>query len=184
MFLCTLCKTEKPEADFTPAKLRQTRTGRRGHCRKCLRGRYPDTRRGHLRSRHQTLRRHGLTPELYQTLLQSQGGVCAICSSPPGEQHLYVDHCHASGRVRGLLCPRCNHGLGHFKDSTERLYAAVRYLQRDAVLTAISHDHIYRPGNAETVSGSHATLDQRELTDSHVDSKGANGSTVPNFIIA
>ncbi len=74
-------------------------------------------------------RMFGITPEDYDRMFEDQRGVCAICSreSPDGRR-LHIDHCHASGRVRGLLCHDCNRGLGMFKDSQERLAAAVRYL--------------------------------------------------------
>jgi len=56
---------------------------------------------------------------------EAQRGCCKICGK---DGYLYVDHCHAGGHVRGLLCPQCNSGLGMFKDSVENLSAAIRYL--------------------------------------------------------
>ena len=82
------------------------------------------------------LARYGLTPETYQDLSESQGHVCAICGSPYGlesQKHpLYVDHCHKTGKVRGLLCSHCNAGLGHFRDNPELLMEAARYLTRSS----------------------------------------------------
>ena len=79
------------------------------------------------------LRRFGLTPEGYDTLLAAQGGGCAICSTrDPGGRwgtHFAVDHDHDSGSVRGLLCSRCNVMLGNAKDDPERLRAAASYLE-------------------------------------------------------
>lgn len=54
-------------------------------------------------------------------------GKCAICGTT---EKLRVDHCHASGSLRGLLCDSCNKGLGFFKDDPKRLRAALRYLKR------------------------------------------------------
>lgn len=181
MFYCTLCKTEKPETDFTPSRVKATSIGFRGHCTKCYREkyacyrdpeyhrewydanretlnqrqnerrranpertrRYRDTERSNGTRRRTTLRRHGLTQEQHETLLESQGGVCAICKSCcPSGRSLAIDHCHDTGKVRGLLCMRCNHGIGSLRDSVELLNAAAMYLQRDAVLTAISTDHL------------------------------------------
>lgn len=63
-------------------------------------------------------------------MLKAQGGVCAICGNTPQQgKHFDVDHCHISKKVRGLLCPGCNKGLGMFEDDVTRLYAAIRYLE-------------------------------------------------------
>lgn len=77
------------------------------------------------------LRKHSLTPETFAVLLESQGGKCAICGTSewggPGKRP-HVDHDHKTGAVRGLLCVRCNSGIGQFKESTQRLLLAVDYL--------------------------------------------------------
>lgn len=65
----------------------------------------------------------------YSATLAQQGGVCAICESHQPERALVVDHCHVSGRVRGLLCTKCNLGLGIFRDSAEIMGRAIRYVQ-------------------------------------------------------
>lgn len=73
----------------------------------------------------------GLTPQEYNTLLDLQGGGCAICGLKPGEQkrRLNVDHDHETGEVRGILCSRCNSGLGVFGDNEEGLLKALEYLR-------------------------------------------------------
>jgi hypothetical protein len=68
---------------------------------------------------------YGLTPEAYDSLLEKQGGKCAICKQ---EKPLCVDHCHATGRVRGLLCRACNFAVGTFEKLKE-LYDVNSYLQ-------------------------------------------------------
>jgi hypothetical protein len=72
---------------------------------------------------------YGITVEQYQALFESQSGVCAICGKPPGKLALAVDHCHATGRIRGLLCTCCNHGLGMFRDCPINLSRAIEYLR-------------------------------------------------------
>lgn len=58
------------------------------------------------------VRKYQLTPEQYDLILWHQGGVCAICRKPPKEsKRLNVDHSHSTGKVRGLLCHRCNNRL-------------------------------------------------------------------------
>jgi hypothetical protein len=74
--------------------------------------------------------RYGLTPEAFDALVNAQGGKCRICGRrDPG----CVDHCHTTGRVRGVLCLRCNAGLGHFRDDSRLLRAAAEYLARTNV---------------------------------------------------
>ena len=76
-------------------------------------------------------RTYGLAPGEYDLLLASQGGKCAICSKMPQDiGTLAVDHDHAVGECRGLLCANCNKGLGYFKDDRELLQNAILYLQR------------------------------------------------------
>lgn len=72
--------------------------------------------------------RHGLPAGEYQRMLTAQGGVCKICGAPPGIEALHVDHDHATDKVRGLLCRKCNHGLGFFCDDILRLAKAMKYL--------------------------------------------------------
>jgi hypothetical protein len=81
-------------------------------------------RAGHMR------RKFGLTIAQIDAMLERQGGKCAICrtDTPGGRGRFHVDHCHATGRVRGLLCSDCNLGLGRFKDDTELLQTAADYI--------------------------------------------------------
>lgn len=74
---------------------------------------------------------YGLTPEQYAEMLAEQEGRCAICriGTPGGRGGWHVDHDHATGMVRGLLCHNCNLALGNFKDDVTRLRAAVAYLE-------------------------------------------------------
>jgi len=77
---------------------------------------------------------YGITEEQYQAMFESQGNACAICGSTdwPASNYAgspHVDHDHATGEVRGLLCGHCNNGLGHFRDDPERLRKAAAYLE-------------------------------------------------------
>jgi hypothetical protein len=76
--------------------------------------------------------KYGLTPEAYEALLAKAGHACEICRRKPDGTHgrrLVIDHCHASGVVRGILCDRCNSGLGSFRDDTNALEQAAAYLR-------------------------------------------------------
>jgi hypothetical protein len=77
----------------------------------------------------QRQRDYGLTPEQYTIMLDSHGGVCAICKKSGGAKGLVVDHCHETGVVRGLLCVKCNTGIGLLCDDPARLTAAAKYIR-------------------------------------------------------
>lgn len=72
-------------------------------------------------------RYYNMTEEDYQTLLDKQRGGCAICGRTP-QRRLHVDHCHLTGRVRGLLCYNCNRMLGDAHDKISLLAKAANYL--------------------------------------------------------
>ena len=84
------------------------------------------------------LKQYGLTPEDYSAMLASQGGVCAICGKPEcaidprngRPKSLAVDHSHATGVVRGLLCVACNNAIGALDEDPSRFAAALEYLKR------------------------------------------------------
>lgn len=76
---------------------------------------------------------YNLTIESYNLMLEQQNNSCAICDSKSpgrGGSNFHVDHCHTTGKVRGLLCTKCNMGLGYFNDDIEALKKAIKYLQK------------------------------------------------------
>lgn len=108
-------------------------THRYGKCKVCMRAkakawaqRFPE------RIQERDLRKkYGLTLNDVREMLRRQSGRCAICrTDTPGGKHnrFNVDHCHRTGRVRGLLCDPCNRGIGFLKESSERLITAAIYL--------------------------------------------------------
>ncbi|MFA5153572.1 MAG: endonuclease VII domain-containing protein [Clostridia bacterium] len=89
------------------------------------------------RRRYKINTKYKITSEEYNELLEFQDGVCAICGKPEtskmknGEiKPLGVDHDHETQIIRGLLCSKCNCGLGHFNDNIELLQAAIIYLDK------------------------------------------------------
>ncbi|WP_319106068.1 endonuclease VII domain-containing protein [Streptomyces caniscabiei] len=74
-------------------------------------------------------RKYGLTEAARDELIASQGGVCCICLSAPA---VHVDHCHETGRVRGVLCFNCNSGLGLLRDDPDAMNRAADYLEGNA----------------------------------------------------
>lgn len=77
---------------------------------------------------------YGITLDDYNRMLDSQNGVCAICGKSPSEykRKLHVDHDHSTGKNRGLLCVRCNYGLGYFEEDMVILENAKKYISHFA----------------------------------------------------
>lgn len=74
--------------------------------------------------------KYGLSESQYETLLQKQGGVCAICKkSEWGRRGPHVDHDHATGKVRGIVCHYCNAALGMLRDNAETAQSIIHYLK-------------------------------------------------------
>jgi hypothetical protein len=131
---CIRCGITKTADQFGPNMY--IKTGLRGDCKACDKidrhERYhaPGSER-RQRDKHYK-NRYGITVAEYEGIFERQGGVCAICGDPPTSDYnvLCVDHCHATGQVRKLLCRMCNVGLGKFRDNATFLRAAAEYLER------------------------------------------------------
>lgn len=79
----------------------------------------------------------GINLDIYKTMLSEQNNVCAICrQSCKTGRDLAVDHCHSTGKVRGLLCCKCNNGVGSFNDNIEIMKRAIKYI--DGVKTKLN----------------------------------------------
>ena len=82
------------------------------------------------------LKKYGITLNDYNYFLKTQGDVCVICKEKETSKlkgvikNLAVDHCHKTGKVRGLLCDKCNRGLGYFRDNKMFIKNALRYLEK------------------------------------------------------
>jgi hypothetical protein len=119
--MCSTCLELKDPSAFSVNSNRgKTLRNREYECKECQRWRTRE-------------RAYGITKGEYQTRLQAQGGLCGICKKAwngnEANPDLVVDHDHRTGKVRGLLCPHCNHLLGHSMDSPEVLRAAAAYLE-------------------------------------------------------
>ena len=114
--ICSQCGP----VDFRP------RVGRVHECM-TVRRRQHTKRSKEARRRWKIKEKYGLTPDGLDELRRLQNGACAICSDVPDEP-LHVDHDHSTSEVRGLLCRRCNLGLGFFKDDQILLDLAKLYL--------------------------------------------------------
>lgn len=157
---CRRCDTEKPLDEFSPHKRSADKRGyycrpcirvyaqeRNGAVRKryaedfefrAKRREYheawleknPEYKK--QRKRLWDLGKKGLTPRDYDEMLAQQGNGCYLCGGGPSRTpYLHIDHDHATGVVRGLLCDSCNLGLGKFRDNADVLRKAIDYLTRD-----------------------------------------------------
>ena len=119
MKLCFSCEEELPFSDFH--RNRHRADGYTDQCRVCRLG-----------QRRQE--KYGVSPDQYNSMLEAQGGVCAICRRAETQEYngsvkrLCVDHDHDTGVVRSLLCAGCNVMIGHAGDDPGILVAAAAYL--------------------------------------------------------
>ena len=132
--VCTSCHKEKLESDFYIRKNRPK--GYTSACKSCTLQQVKFNWSPRQQSSYKLKANYGLTLEDYEQLLTKQKGVCAICFQPETTmsnagyiKNLSVDHCHTTGKIRGLLCHHCNTGIGKFMDSVERLESAIKYLK-------------------------------------------------------
>lgn len=74
---------------------------------------------------------YGITPEQWEEMFEAQGRCCAICHSAANlnGKRLHTDHCHTTGKVRGIICHHCNLLIGQARERVEILEAAIRYLK-------------------------------------------------------
>jgi hypothetical protein len=145
---CGKCKKWLPVEEFY--KLARAATGLASACKSCTLTVHQNA-KYHVRYKQrdpvgvaaEKRRRHiktmyGVTPEWYDAMMESQGGVCAICEQRETVMRfgklklLSVDHDHTTGKPRGLLCQGCNQGIGHLGEDIVRMEAAAQYLEAHA----------------------------------------------------
>lgn len=138
--ICAQCKQEKDESEFY--KRTASPDGLHYRCKKCLSEKekkdkkakkaYETAKRADARKESSLKRHYNISLGEFEVMLANQSGVCAICGrEPDGFQRAFaVDHDHITGRVRGILCPDCNRGLGGFQDDPELLRKAAEYLAK------------------------------------------------------
>ena len=96
---------------------------------------YMRTQRAQIdRSRKTRLRnKYGLSLADFNDMWAAQGFACAVCQTPLSQRQAYVDHCHKTGRVRGILCHGCNSSIGFAKDDPSRLRRLAAYLENHPI---------------------------------------------------
>lgn len=143
--LCPDCEQTKPLNEFYPNK--RTTHGYNVYCIECSYKRHDKWRRANKDQAaengrrwrknnperfkdHMMKRHHGLPLGSYQKMLAEQNGCCAICGTdtPNGQGRFHLDHCHDTGKIRGLLCHSCNLAIGYFRDNIATIQSAIKYL--------------------------------------------------------
>ena len=135
---CGRCGVVKAFDDFFDNK--RYKSGKASYCKECHRGYYkqrcPEKRRLEYVKAH-----YGLSPEEYYRLKTSANSTCQTCGTPEGDSKptkLVVDHCHETGKVRGMICDRCNRALGLVGDNIQTLSNLITYLNNNESLSKIT----------------------------------------------
>ena len=141
MKTCAKCKNSKAYTEFY--KRTASTDGYASYCKECDNIRRMKHKKDNPMSTHeanrnrQLLKRYGITLAEYEEMFKQQGCKCGICGVTENysghighrkEWSFSVDHCHTTGRIRGLLCNDCNRALGLFKDNTKTIQAALLWL--------------------------------------------------------
>lgn len=129
---CRKCGQCKPKSDFSPDK--RKKSGVQARCRECCREWHRNNKE-YVEDWHFN-RYYGISLSDYRKMHDDQNGLCASCGKPEhrrdrrtGEiRKLCVDHCHTTGRVRGLLCDDCNVAVGRMNDDPDRALLLYKYL--------------------------------------------------------
>jgi len=137
---CSTCKEEKPLSSFYK---RSDYGSYRSDCKNCIRSKQAERwssnpeyrKRGNARNRRwQRQKFYGLSLEQELNILKTQNNCCAICAKHfETDSDYHVDHCHNTNKIRGLLCPGCNKGLGLFKENPEALRQAALYVESQGI---------------------------------------------------
>ena len=142
---CPACKVEKPLDSYSICRSGKRKGHPAGACKECrtvlhkTRKRADPTIYERIEWPCKLKKLYGITVEQYDTLLAEQKGRCAVCGSTSSYSRNYkntarakfsVDHCHATGKVRGLLCTKCNRALGLLNDSIESVLRMSEYLKK------------------------------------------------------
>ncbi len=140
---CSQCQEVKELTEFF--KDASVKGGYRSNCKVCKmkttdawrvnnRERFNALHRVYNKNNYQKLRmqRYKITPEIYANILAEQKGVCAVCERlPPQKKSLCIDHRHSDGKVRGLLCYKCNRDMS-VVDSPEHLQKLLDYAKKNS----------------------------------------------------
>lgn len=124
---CSLCKKMKSTSCFVIEK--RNKSGLSSACKECNKLHYGHARAERRRAKN-LLDNYGLLASEYDAMYDKCGRLCEICGREDNDRRLAVDHCHSTGKVRGLLCGHCNRAIGVFHDDPIVMARAAAYLSR------------------------------------------------------
>jgi hypothetical protein len=142
---CPTCKVEKSLNAYSVYKTGERKGHPAGACKDCRAALHKTRKRAdptiyeRIEWPCKLKRLYGITVEQYDELLAKQNGCCAVCGSGSSYSRNYkitkrakfsVDHCHATGKIRGLLCTRCNRAIGLIGDNIETALRMSEYLKK------------------------------------------------------
>jgi hypothetical protein len=132
---CTKCGEQKPLSDFY--KSVKSYDGLQSCCKLCHKAVCKISHVAHkikrnlYNKKYNIEKNYGISFDDYLNLIKSQNGNCQICKSVLiAGKNTHLDHCHTTGKIRGVLCGKCNTGIGQFNDSLELLKSALKYLKK------------------------------------------------------
>lgn len=140
MKVCKKCGELKPLSEYSFKRPKNRKPGLQPRCKTCA---AQDTKEWNIKNEHRRRelylqRTYGISENEYNAMLLNQNNSCLLCrtefSDTWGANAPVVDHCHNTGKVRGILCNECNRGLGYFHDNIKALENAVDYLRSNNAL--------------------------------------------------
>jgi hypothetical protein len=130
---CTRCLVEKSFESFVKRSNRKHPF--QPYCKSCHSSKQSEYDRYDYNRNYDLMKSYGINHDDYLKILKDQNGKCGICGKCSSEltgvkRHLCVDHCHKTNVIRGLLCDKCNRGLGLLGDNIDIIYKAYTYLSK------------------------------------------------------
>lgn len=129
MITCKHCGLSKDVSEFV--KNKSCKKGYVTTCKKCKYKKYPPTKDQKHKAWVRNIKRYyGITPNDYNRMYEDQKGCCKVCGTQSGNTKFHIDHCHTTGKVRGLLCGPCNRALGLLNDNPLTILNLYHYISQ------------------------------------------------------
>jgi len=132
MKTCTKCGVQKPLSEYSKrydyADIRY-----RPYCKSCTKeySKNQHIKNKNKRKNQKLVKAYGITLAQKMEMIENQNNKCAICNIDLNSiKSAHVDHCHTTNKVRGILCTKCNPGIGYFQDNLKLLKSAIKYLKK------------------------------------------------------
>lgn len=135
MKICKICGIEKPKTDYYHSYISNGKRILRSECKPCnIKKTNIWQRKNKTKNYFHNIKcKYNITEQEYYKILLKQNNLCGICGTDGKDfnHRLHVDHCHKTGKFRGILCGNCNSAIGKLQDSPEILLKAIEYLKEN-----------------------------------------------------